>query len=361
MKSMWEIETELSAANPAPRTAVAELPLAEAERELLSAIVAEPDEAAPRARSPRRRLIAVAAAAAIAAGVVLFALDGSDPGEPEPAFAAELVRFAEHSPLLLLDQPGWRVSYADEQTAIEGEMSFERPGGGQADLNWRPLSLDHWAEDRAAGAERIVKAPVLDTRATVYQYEDPTRGPGDPLEITALWLDRGRVLEFRSTVPDMATFKAQLASLKRVDTSTWLSAMPASVVKAADREAAVREMLKGIPLPPGFDPATIRSAGLTRDRYQLGATVSGTVACTWFQLWSRARRAGDEQGVREAVAALRTAEDWPVLREMSKRGAYPHVLLEYVAALPSGRWYGRPLIGDVKSGLGCSQLGVRLP
>jgi hypothetical protein len=360
MKSMWEIETELSEANPAPRAAVAELPLAEAERELLLEIAAEPAQA-PVTRRPRRRYLAVAAAAAVAAGVVLFAIDTGDPGKPEPAFAAELVRFAERSPLLLLDQPGWRVVYADEQTAIEGELDFEGPADHLAFLNWHPLSLRHWKRDRAASAELITRAPVLDTTATVYQYDIPNRQPGDNLDITSLWLDRGRVLEFRAQVGDMAEFKRLLASLTRVDTTTWLSAMPASVVKAADQATAVQQMLKGVPLPPGFDRSTIRSKGLSKDRYQLGVTVSGTVACGWFQRWERGRRSGDEQQVREAIAALNTAKNWPVVREMSTAGGYPDVLLEYVTAMPSGQWYGRPLIGDVNSGLGCRQLGVKLP
>jgi hypothetical protein len=29
--------------------------------------------------------------------------------------------------------------------------------------------------------------------------------------------------------------------------------------------------------------------------------------------------------------------------------------------MPSGEWYGRPLVGDVNSGLGCDALGVKLP
>jgi hypothetical protein len=109
---MWDIETELAQANPAPRTWVAELPLAEIEDELLRAIAAEPAQVrAERRTRPRRRYLALAAAAAaVAAGVVLFAIDTGDPGKPEPAFAAELVRFAERSPLLLLDEPGWRVN-----------------------------------------------------------------------------------------------------------------------------------------------------------------------------------------------------------------------------------------------------------
>ena len=364
--SMWDIEMELAAANPAPSARIAELPLAEAEHEMLREIAAQPvrTPAARRLPRPRRRHVALVAAALAAAGLAIAVVGGTDrPGKPEPAFAAELVRFAESSPLLLLDQPGWHVERADEESVHTGEMTFRNPAAGAvgaADLNWRSGSLRKWKRDRASSSEMTTTAPVLGTTATVYQYESAPILRGN-LDITALWIDRGRVLEFRSISPDMATFKQRLASLKRVDTTTWLNAMPASVVKAGDHDKAVAQMLKGIPLPPGFDPARIHASGLTKDRYQLGATVSGTVACTWFQRWWQARRAGDEAGVREAIAAMRTAKRWPVLRQMSKAGAWTEVLGEFVAAMPSGDWYGRPLIGDVNSGLGCSDLGVKLP
>ena len=64
--------------------------------------------------------------------------------------------------------------------------------------------------------------------------------------------------------------------------------------------------------------------------------------------------------MREAIAAMRTAKDWPILAEMAKQGDYPEVLLAFVKAMPSGDWYGRPLEGDVDSGLGCPSLGVPL-
>jgi hypothetical protein len=58
---------------------------------------------------------------------------------------------------------------------------------------------------------------------------------------------------------------------------------------------------------------------------------------------------------------MRTARRWPLLRKMYTKGGYAEVIGEFVAAMPSGDWYGRPLIGDVNSGLGCSRLGIRLP
>jgi hypothetical protein len=83
-------------------------------------------------------------------------------------------------------------------------------------------------------------------------------------------------------------------------------------------------------------------------------------ACQWFKRWSDAREANDRVKERQATAALATAKHWPILKEMAKDGGYPDVLFEYAAAMPSGKWYGRPLTGDVSSGLGCDVLGVDL-
>jgi hypothetical protein len=227
-----------------------------------------------------------------------------------------------------------------------------------ADLNWRGGPMRMWVEDRAASATVTTTAPVLGTTARVYQYEGGTPGHRD---ITALFRYDGRVLEFRAGAADVDAFKALLATLKRVDTDTWLSAMPPSVVKTPDRDSTIRQMLRGVPLPPGFEQEDIKGSELTKDRYQLGAAVAGTVACQWFQRWAEARAENDRAKEREAIAAMATARGWPVLHEMEKQGGYPDVLYEYAAAMPSGEWYGRPLTGDVNSGLGCDSLGVKLP
>lgn len=383
-----DVDALVATANPLPRTQANGLPIDAAEQELVQAIMAgsaAAPAAGPRARlstvrAARRVVLVIAAAGATAAVLAtLPAGDGSPAGPgggPQRAFAAELVRFAEASPLVLLDAPGWRVDYADEQSAVEGEMRFvegaapEQAGGDgrnqrptvderqrAAELHWRSGTLGSWVRDRAASASVSTTAPVLGTEARVFEYHGGS--PGDR-DITALWRDGDRVLELRSAVPDMETFKARLAALRRVDTNAWLRALPASVVKEADRGNAVQAMLKGIPLPPGFEPASIPGAELTKDRYQLGAAVSGAVACTWIKRWSDARRRSDTQAARAAIAAMATAKDWPILQEMSKMGAFPEVVKGYAAAMPSGRWAGRPLEGDVESGLGCSERGARL-
>jgi hypothetical protein len=380
-----QLQRLLTAANPLTAERARGLEVVDAQADLLAGLMAEPMPEPRAARVPRMRrrtlarvaLVAAVAAAAVALVAVLSLRDDSSRQGSGTAWAAEQVRFAEASPLVLLGAPGWRVEYADEETAADGELHFRRGPNPQditasadppkppipadtnaADLNWRSGGIATWLEDRANSAVKTTTAPVLGTTAHVYQYGGGTPGHRD---ITALFRYDGRVLEFRAGVADIEAFKALLATLKRVDTNAWLSAMPASVVKTQDRDGAINQMLRGVTVPPGFDAKDIKGADLTKDRYQLGAAVTGTVACQWFKRWSDARKANDRAKEREATAAMATAKHWPVLKEMAKQGAYPEVLIKFAAAMPSGHWYGRSLTGDVDSGLGCDGFGVDLP
>jgi hypothetical protein len=375
-----ELHRLLTAADPLPAERAAALDLGHARDALLAGVLSEPVRRRPSGSSRRRvriRLALATAAAAVALLALLSLNGGSDDRGSNTAWAAEELRFAEASPLVLLDAPGWRVFYADEESQTDGELQYRRgptrpprvitpPTDGRplpadtnaADLNWRGGGIAEWYRDRAASAVRTTTAPVLGTTARVYQYEGGTPGHRD---ITALFRYDGRVLEFRAGAADIGAFKVLLASLARVDTDTWLSAMPASVVKTRDRASTVRRMLQGVAVPPGFEAARIKGENLTKDRYQLGAAVTGTVACEWFARWADARADGDPAKEREAIAAMQTAKEWPVLRQMASQGGYPDVLLDYVKAMPSGDWYGRPLIGELDDGLGCDSLGVDLP
>ena len=367
-KPTLDVDALLASANPLGEARAAALPLAGAENDLCLALLAEAPESdpavgdvpsvAPRSARSRWRLVprlglAVLVVFACLMGVLSLGRSGDEGGGT--VWAAELVRLAEASPLVLLDAPGWQVVYADEESADVGELHFSlgapppAPASidgtkhvdvspKQAALNWRPGPLAEWTRDRAASAKVRTTAPVLGTTARVYQYDGGRPGHQD---VTALWRYDGRVLEFRAGVADLAAFKVLLAALKQVDVDTWLLAMPDSVVKTKDRSAVIAAMLRGVTLPPGFDPSTIKGEKLTKDRYQLGAAVAGTVACTWLKRWSDGRASGDEAKVREAIAAMRTAKDWPILAEMTKQGDYPEVLLAFAKAMPSGDWYGR--------------------
>jgi hypothetical protein len=375
-----QLHALLTEANPVIKDRAAQLPLSEVLDDLLRALLIEERGVAhPERRRfglPRPSLV-LAATAAVVVGILTLG-HGSGTHDTATAWGAEQIRFADASPLVLLKADGWRVEYADEQSTQEGELHF-RVGASPppqtfigdasanqapvpadttfAQLNWRRGPIGDWNKDRGHDAVVSTTAPVLGTTAHVFQYPGGTPGHRD---ITALFTYDNRVLEFRAGAADVDAFKALLAKLTRVDTDAWLSAMPASVVKTKARPTAIDAMLKGIPLPPGFKTTDIKGADLTKDRYQLGAAVSGTVTCQWFKLWSDARNAGDQAAIDKAIAAMATAKDWPVLKDMTKDGDYPEVLIDYANAMPSGNWYGRPLVGDVKEGLGCDTLGVDL-
>jgi hypothetical protein len=387
---MRELESTIAAADPVDRRALARLDFAAMEANLFVDLVGEPrpvlDPAAAARRAPHARRRMTLALAGIAAAVVLvLVLAPGDGGSPTPAHGAELVRFAEASPLLLLEEPGWRVSDVIEERSGDGQMEFitgpklpyehitvkltksgeevvegMRPPAVRqrhAELHWRNGALKPYLEGMATSADSRTILPVLGTTAQVFRYQDGH--PGD-YEYEALWKEGDRVLEFRAPVPDLIAFEAHLAALGRVDSDAWLSALPPQVIKAANHGATVREMLKGIPVPAGFDPSRVPDEGLTTDSYQLGAAVTGRVACEWLRQWGRARAAGDSAKADEATAAMATSKHWPILREMEAEGAYPQVLQEVAAAMPSGEWFGRPLLPEADSALGCTGNGVPL-
>src|SRR5439155_26229063 len=109
-------------------------------------------------------------------------------------------------------------------------------GTQSADLNWRGGSLAMWQRDRAHDASLVVHRTVLGHPAQISRYPRSD-------DYTAIWPDGGRVLELRTQIADLAAFEQLLASLKRVDVDAWLSALPASTIRAAGRPSAVDEML----------------------------------------------------------------------------------------------------------------------
>src|SRR5262245_51566276 len=108
-----EINRDLQGVDPASAAAMDRLALGPAEAALLEAIVAEPsaDDGADGAAMPwpgagrrRLRLLGLAGTAAAAIAVVaLLIFGGGASKSPPTAYGAELVRFAESTPLLLLE------------------------------------------------------------------------------------------------------------------------------------------------------------------------------------------------------------------------------------------------------------------
>jgi hypothetical protein len=381
------LDRELRAANPIASSVLAALDLDECEAALGRALMGEPVaiEAGsagdgrravgtgrhgaagrrdrPLSRRPRRVLLGLAAVAAAAAAIVVLLVGGGHgPESPARAYGAELVRYAESTPLLLLDEPGWRVKDLEQEHGGDGSLRIVTDTG-PADQRWVKLfwlptdqaglnlrAILHPRIDRVPGRRFKTELPNLgavvhiDTRAeSAPQYGHP----GDH-EMTALWEEGGRLLYFDSRAPSLAAFRERLEGLRRVDARTWLDAMPPGVVKAAEYAPTVKKMLKGIPLPPGFDPSQVPHRGLSQDRYQVGAIVGGAVACAWFRNWGEARADGDAAAAAEAERVLLGSEkQWPIFREMAKEGAYPATVIEYARKMHSGSWYGKPLLGAV--------------
>ena len=287
---------------------------------------------APPRRHPRRIALAFGIVTLAASTIVIVAGGASE--HPSRAYGAELVRFAESTPLLLLEGPGWRVQNVYEAAGgpyqprgSGGEGSMEFVTGPAIPYESTTLSADGTVRGMAPKTVRQrkveltwhhgslqfpgptvahpIKAPVLDTTALVNTRAETayietkgrktlikSGGPGDR-EMAAIWQEGGYTLEMRAWVSGLPAFEERLGWLSRVDSQTWLDAMPAKVVKAAEHDAAVREMLKGIPVPKSFRPSQIPDQGLTTNRYQVGASVTGIVSCLWFRQWGEARRTGD--------------------------------------------------------------------
>ena len=305
---------------------------------------------ARRPRRWRRRLFGFAApaAAAVAAAVVAgITLSGGSGGQ---AWAAALVRVAEAAPRLLVSEPGWEITRADQFSVDYGELTLANDER-KLEIKWLPAGkYEHAVATRVTEMEDLGTAPAAGAEARVFRY------PGTS-DYVAVWRRDDYTVEARALAPDADAFRATLASLDEVDVDTWLSAMPASVVQPATQAEAADEMLAGIPLPPGFDRTAIATGNAVRDRYQLGAQVAGAVACAWIDRWVAARRAGDETRAREAVEAMATSSTWPVLEEMEDEGAYPQVVREYAAAMAGNGLVpgGKPLTvpSSYEMALGC--------
>ncbi|HJZ36031.1 MAG TPA: hypothetical protein VJ204_07130 [Solirubrobacterales bacterium] len=415
--STRELKRLLAGADPVDRARLGRLDLAAMEGELTADLegswpVADPGRATeiraadagllprPYRRRPGNLVLAGGAGAlAVIVVALVLVLAGGGGGSSSRAYGAELIRFAESTPLLLLEEPGWRVQDVIEQPAREGSVGFMefvtgkdvpepnirpvRPArttkSGQVvvtgvqpasvrqrlvQLRWRPVS--EGSIEAGAGGKHRVELPVLDTTATVNTHAEMFPGHVGPpdREMLATWTEGGVVIELQAAVPDLAGMEERLGWVTKVDSQTWLEAMPAKVVKAADFEGSVKEILKGIPLPKTFAISRVPNPGLTTSRDDVAGEVTGTVACLWLRQWGEARRDGDGAAEVEAEKAMASSHNWPVFRDAKGGAPYPAREIEEVAAaMPSGYWpfhgHHRDLLAHAES-IGCARAGIPL-
>jgi hypothetical protein len=326
----------------------------------------------------RWRYFGLAAVGLVVAFVVIAILgsDGTGPGE-EPAFAKEAVAVAEGNPRLLVGADGWSVDNAGEFEVDEGNIDFV-DGDESLRIDWGnpryyyeyeipKQGLGVWSPpkestcmDEAEEGEKVPK----DERDGMIVTEEGERIPLRAVDCTTRsrvsevsFLDQQvRVVESEQRIdgePPTSSFELQLppskgiyvsisasgmsaerfyevlATVHPTDVDTWLAALPADVVRPVDRPETVAGMLEGLPVPPEVDVDALEQEAGALDRYQLGAKVSGAVACAWLDRWAEGVRTGDEAAMAKATEAMSGSRDWPILEEMAKEGGYAQVVWEY--------------------------------
>jgi hypothetical protein len=320
------------AANPADaadlREEIGEEALSRALRRAVAAGAANPrplgGDAGPfrgGSRRPRRGLAVGLAAALVgtAAALALLLGGGSVGGGGQPAFAAAAIEVAEANPRLLVTAPGWAVADAGEFERDEGEVAFG-DGEHRFAVHWYPArSYRRYLRDRA-----LVSAPersiLLGLTATTVRYGIDRNGDD---EYATMLAPEGPVfVEVRGAVGDRAAYDAVLHSLRHVDVDTWLEAMPRSVVGPDVRARVVERMLRGVPLPPGFDREALEDDDLVLNHYQLAAEVAKAVSCGWVERWLTATQSGDGADAREAVAAMATWRRWAMMPTPADNGRW---------------------------------------
>jgi hypothetical protein len=324
------------------------LPLDRARQELLEDIMTTPTLHAARppaqpADKPRRTRWLVVVASAAAAAVVItapawWAQRGGE--EAISPYAPSAISAAQESTRVLVDAPGWKITYVYGFGTAEGEMTF-RNGDQELEVHWRSAeNYDDYLQDRAHVSSGT-PVELLGKASTMFTYVEGDYATIRPVEGDSF-------LEVRGGVGDRSAYLAVLAQLVLTDVDTWLAAMPPEVVvMPSERAETIQEMLEGIRTPPGFDIGAIPADELG-DRYHFGARVTGTVTCAWVERWQQSTRAGNEAEAAEAVAALQSSKDWPILLDMNDQGDYPEVLWEIADKVSAGHF---PV--GYKQGLGC--------
>lgn len=173
---------------------------------------------------------------------------------------------------------------------------------------------------------------------TVFRY-----GPGND-HVAIIVTEHGSI-ELRFFGRSRAEVDAVLATVHAATPEEFAAALPDSVVAPQDRATAVDSMLDGVPLPDGADPAAVRDQAIYSGRDQLATSVGQFAVCAWLDRWFDATAAGDQAAVEQALAALESSHDWPVLTGIDPgRSGYPQQVWETIDTLRDG--------GTVMSGAG---------
>jgi hypothetical protein len=281
--------------------------------------------AARRTFSGRAARLAVGGALTCAAVIAALAIfnGGSSGGGTQSAFAAAAIRVAKANPRLLITAPGWWVKHGYGFEEGNGELVFVNERHQKVELDWYPAReyrsrLRYRVEDSNA----VVKSTLLGNQTTTVGHTT------DGSNYATVLAPQGQVfVELRATKAQAkplsrSQYDEVLRSLRPFGVNAWLSALPPELVLRRARETEFAQMLRGVPLPPDFDPSTLPSSAFIAIPYVRGTKVTGAVACSWLERWTAAKHSGDSAAINEAVAAMNTVRRWPILLRMAHEGGW---------------------------------------
>lgn len=328
-----------------------------AEQSLLEEIMS----ADPVPSAGRRWLVAVAAAAAVLIGAVAVSVVVrhhsagqlnpvapapspsrpavvTPPQKPEPAATPT----GPPSPLLLVDQPGWKGIHFENLYQGDGTAYFTK-GKLTLEITW--FAAGEYAARRAG-----------DGTPVEYQPGSIAGLPGDiftiaPKNFAIMLKPHGDYfLELQTGGPfTMASFKDLLKHLKQVSLKTWLAAMPGGNVTPEQAQQKLATALAGVPLPPEITTASFANVAVNDDQYEYDAEVMTVVGCGWIAEYERATATHRTAEQQRAVDAMTGSRHWKVFTSLGGAGgAYPQVFWQIADDMAAGK----PLQQD-KLGIGC--------
>jgi hypothetical protein len=239
-----------------------------------------------------------------------------------------VLKAAEQNPRLLIHEPGWKATIVYGFASDTGTIEFSN-GPRQLAMNWYPADqYQGYYEDRLK-VSKAEPVKVDDRPGALFRYSASDFA-------VMLRPQDGSFVEMRTGGAwNRTDFNRVLADVVHVDTRTWLAALPAEIVTPDRVDERAAKVLAGVPLPPGFDKATLNDLG-TNDPYQFGAGVTSRVGCGWIAEWLRARTAGDKAAVKKAADALSSSHKWKVLNDMNAAGDWPEVFWQIADEVAAG-------------------------
>jgi hypothetical protein len=274
-----------------------------------------------RRRWPALGLASLACAAVLAA-VIIFSGGSIDPvGQGTyPGFAEAAVKVAEANPRLLVTAPGWKVVDARSFKATRGQLYFA-DSNKQIYLDWAPAANYQEVDAKSRPRDGQVSTSTIAGRTATTIHEE--RGGASSSYFQTIFPPEGGVfVSLQGAFRKRGEWERLMASVRSVGVDEWLKAMPAGILRPGAIAGELTKMLRGVPVPPGFDASSAVGPTQLTNSFQAAKNLTQAVTCGWVGRWSAARRSGDAAVATEAAEAMSGADHWPVLLRMVREKGY---------------------------------------